>query len=244
MSNVVLGKDVSVLCVTEEGTIAIGCATNSTFEFSNELILKTDRNAGSFRKKRVRISDCRGQVSGLVTVASTSTRLSAMYFLQEAIRRTELSLIFLYTDEAGLERQLAGTFLVQAVSVTHDVSAFAEFDLSFEGTGGITMGAPDSPGEFTCPRVYSDWWETVEGETTITGPGTSGKSFEGHNMIEVDREGLQFDYTTGTPGDRSYASNGTDPTAETPGTFGDTITFRDGFNPGERVFVIWEVENG
>lgn len=244
MSNVVHGKDVAVLCVVDGTPIAIGCATNSAWQFENELIGKTDRNAGSFRKKRVRMSDVRGQVSGLMTLASTATRLSVVYFLQEAIRRSELDMIFSFTDEAGLERQIAGKFLVQAVALTHDVSSFGEFDLSLEGTGDITIGEPDSPAEFVCPRVFSDWWETEEGETSITGPGVSGKSFTGHNMIEVDREGTQFDYTDGTLGDRQYTSNGTAPTAETQGTFGTTISFRDGFNPGEKIFVIWEVENG
>lgn len=230
MPDIVPGKNVNVEALIDGIYVVIGCAVSCSFEFENELIGKTDVNAGLFRKKRVRISDCRGSVQGLTTIVNTSSRLSIFYFMQEAIRRAENTMRFVYEDEAGNTMYVSGLFLVRALTLNGDASGFGEFDLSLEGTGGITVGTVNPVPELICPEVTSDSWETVEGETSISGPGIAGRSFEGKDILEVDREGTQFDYNPGTPGNREFTYDGVN------------ITFNAGvpFNPGERVFVVWQ----
>lgn len=231
MSNVIYGKDVNVEALLDGDYIVIGCAVSCSFEFENELIGKTDVNAGLFRKKRVRISDCRGSVQGLTTLNSSPTRLTAFHFLQEAIRRSEQTMRFVFVDTDGDTRYVQALFLVQSLQLSGgSETPFSEFDLQLEGTGNISIGTVEPPGEIFCPELFSDYWETTEGENEISGVGVIGRSFADSQIIEVDREGTQYDYETGVPGNREFAYDGT------------TISFdpTNPFNPGERVFVVWK----
>jgi len=231
MSNEVFGTGVSVRADTGTGFVAIGCAFSINFQFENELIGKTDVNAGLFRKKRVRISDMRGGVQGVLTTGNTATRLSNFHFLQEAIRRSEISMQFVFEDVSGGIIVISGLFLVRTDDITSEVNAFAEFDLQLEGTGGITITEIDPNPPVECDQIYSDWWTTVAGESGISGSGHFGRSFAGHTVIEVDREGTEHDIVdTGVPGNRQAKYTGS-----------TTITFSPDvpFNDGETIFVTW-----
>lgn len=231
MPDVVHGKDVNVEALVDGNYIVIGCATSCSFEFENELIGKTDVNAGLNRKKRVRISDSRGSVQGLTTLNNTATRLTVFYFLQEAVRRGEIQMRFVFVDEALSTRYVSGLFLVRNTTLNGDTSAFSEFDLQLEGTGGITIGTVNPVPDQFCPELFSDTWDTTPGAISISGLGLGGLSFAGEDILEVDREGLQFDYTAGTPVGRQFTYDGINITfpADNP------------FNPDERVFVVWQV---
>lgn len=231
MNNEVFGTGVSVRAKVDGDYITIGCASSCGFSYENEIIGKTDVNAGLFRKKRVRISDCRGNVSGVITTSSSATRLSVVHFSQEAIRRSEVDMQFVFEDGDANVIVIQGLFLVQAVDLSSDVAAFAEFSLNLEGTGGIDVTEIQPPGDVVCEQIFSDWWTTTPGASGISGTGNAGLSFAGHDVIEVDREGLEHDIvTSGTPGNRQAKYTG-----------GSTITFdpTNTFNAGETVFVIW-----
>lgn len=228
MNEIVHGKDVNVEARVNGDYIAIGCAFSCSFEFENELIGKTDVNAGLSRKKRVRISDCRGSVQGVTTLNNSATRLTAFYFLQEAIRRTEQDLRFVFVDEVGNIRYIQCLFLVKSHQLTGESTGFSEFDLQLEGTGSPTIGTVDTSTENICPELFSDTWETVVDEFSISGLGQEGRSFADGDILEVDREGLQYDFTAGTPGNREFGYDGT------------TITFENAFIDGERVLVVWK----
>lgn len=229
MSNVVHGKNVSMEAMVDGEYIAIGCAVSCSFELENELIGKTDVNAGLNRKKRVRLGDSRGSVQGLTTINSSPNRLTPFHFLQEAIRRSEQDIRFVFQDEAGDTRYIQGLFLVRAMNFTGEISSFSEFDLSLEGTGDITIGTVELPPDLICPILESDTWETEEGETSISGLGRQNKSFAGNEILEVDREGLQYDYKPGSsPGNREFGYNGTE------------IFFEVPFYEGETVLVVWK----
>jgi hypothetical protein len=235
MANEVFGTGVSVRAKVSGEYITIGCADRCSFQLVNEIIGKTDVNAGLYRKKRVRLGDCNGSVDGIITTESSATRLSVFHFLQEAIRRSEIDMQFVFEDVSGGVKVVQGLFLVSTIGLSSDVNNWSDFNLLLEGTGGLSVTAIDPPGDVTCESIKSDWWTTTEGLSGIAGTGHAGLSFAGHDVIEVDREGLQYDIiTTGTPGNRQAKYTG-----------GSTITF-DPSNPflaGETIFVIW-VEDG
>lgn len=231
----VFGSGVSVRAMVDGEYITVGCASGCSFSFENELIGKTDVNAGLFRKKRVRISDCRGSVEGVIITASSATRLTIFQFLTEGVRRSEIDMQFIFEDLSGGVKVIAGTFLVQSVDLSAEFSAFAEFSLNLEGTGEITISDVAPPPDVVCEQIFSDWWTTTPGESGVSGTGHAGLSFAGHDIIEVDREGLQHDIiATGTPGNRQALYAG-----------GSTVTFdpANPFNSGETIFITW-VENG
>lgn len=235
MSREVFGTGVSVQAELNSEWITVGCATSCSFNFVNELIGKTDVNAGLFRKKRVRISDCSGNVEGVTITGSSATRLSIFHFMQEAVRRSEANMRYVFEDNEGNVVVITGLFLIEAIGLTGDVSAFSEFSLNLQGTGGISISEIAPPGEVVCDVIQSDWWVCTAGESGISGPGVEGRNFAGHTVLEVDRSGLQHDIVdTGIAGNRQAKYAG-----------GTTITFdpTNVFNDGETIFVIW-VESG
>ncbi len=231
MSTEVFGTGVSVRANVSGEYITIGCASSVSFNFVNELIGKTDVNAGLFRKRRVRISDCSGSIDGVILTGSIATKLSIFHFLQEAIRRSEIDMQFVFEDVSGGVKIIEGLFLIESNDLSSDVSAFAEFTLNLQGTGGISLSDVDPVPELTCESIFSDWWETTEGLSGISGLGHAGLSFAGKNVIEIGREGLEHDIvTSGVPGNRQAKYTG-----------GNTITIdpTNPFNAGETMYVIW-----
>jgi hypothetical protein len=227
MSDIIFGNN-AVLQVGISGTyFSIGCAVSCVFDFENELIPKTDVNAGLFRKKRVRMSDCSMSVQGLTTLVDDTT-YSPMYFLQEGVRRTEQDLRILFTDEGGISKQIQGSFLVRKIQLTGKADDFSEFDMEFDGTGAISLADPDDSGSDIPGNIQFDWWEGAGGETSITGPGHYGRSFSGESVKYVDIEGIGHELVSGTPGNREYANTGS------------VISFQIPLEPGGRVYVLWE----
>jgi hypothetical protein len=226
MSSIVTGQNMIMEGLIDADWFPLGCATNCAFQFSNELIGKTDVNAGLFRKYRVRLSDCTADIQGLASLV-TDTTISAFYFLQEAIRRTEVDLRFRFIDEVGNTQAITGKWLVSTVGLTADVSAFTEFDIAFQGTGGVTL-APvviDSPGEGAICEVQ----ETIQltlgaGSYSVSSGLLIGADRE---IIFVDREGTG---QTAAAGPRHYAFNSAT----------GTITFDVEGNPGgEGIEIGW-----
>lgn len=222
--SVILGKDVALQLKVDGDYATIGCAVSCTFEFTNELIGKTDVNAGLFRKKRVRMSDCRGSVQGVTLSDSTATRLSPFFVLQEGIRRSELDMRFVYTDQSGNDKVISGLFLVQTISLVADASAFTDFDISLEGTGGIDISDVNIPGDVVCDEMFRDTWRLAEGATSISGLGTvDGLSFAGKRIIGVYREGDEYDPAT-VVGNRNYVYDLTSISFLNPGNPADPDT--------------------
>lgn len=232
MSEIVTGRNMILEINVDDVYIAIGCAVSCSFSFQNEIIGKTDVNAGLFRKRRVRVSDCAASAQGLTTLVNDTT-ISIMHLLQEGVRRTEQDLRFRFTDDAGVSKQIQGLFLVETVEIAGEIVGFSEFDVSFVNTGGFTISTiEDESGDDLPEGLAWDWWEAAPGETSIAGPGHYGRSFEGvafEKILEVDREGTQYDLVNDTPEGREVYYDGTQL------LFDELLPFIE----GTRVFVIW-----
>lgn len=232
MSFVVIGEDAVLQASIDGEFITIGCVTNHSFRFLNEIIGKTTATSGLFRKKRVRISDMSASVQGLVLAESEPERLSVFHFLQEAVRRGNIDLRFIYEDQAGSVMTVSASFVISSIEIAADVVGFAEYDMQLEGDGDFEMSMVEPPGEVVCDEMFSDWWDVIAGTSSISGPGLHGRNFAGHNVLYVARSGMGVLnlVDTGTPG------NG-----EAKYTGGSSITFDPNvpFNEGERVAVIW-----
>jgi len=236
MSKEVLGTGVIFKVKVSGGYIEAGCATAVAFNFQNELIGKTDVNAsGGFRKRRIRMSDCSGSVSGIILTESSPLRLSIFHFLQEAVRRSELDCQFIFQDIDGGVKIIQGFFLVESTDLNGAQTGFGEFDLQLQGSGGISVSSVDDPGDIVCESVYSDWWTATTGQTGISGPGSEGRDFAGHRVVLISRSGTGHDIVdSGVPGNRQARYSG-----------GASVTFdpANPFNDGETIYVEW-VEDG
>lgn len=237
MSEVIHGQDVYLSARVGNDYYIIGCAISATFNFTNDLIGKTDVNAGLFKKYRARISDCKASVNGVIKHNSNDSILSSFYFLQEGIRRSEVDYRFEWYSASGYQ-QLNMTGIIESITKDADVNDFALFDMSMQGTGNITLAeiiGPPPTGNSEPTDVLSDWWETLEGQYSIpAGPSAiHGYNILGKEIIEVDREGTQYDLiTSGSPSGRQCKfDNGLEQLF-----FDSTLPF----NAGETVFIIFK----
>lgn len=202
---VIHGSNVNVLVDINDIWTYIGCATGCAFEFENEIILKTDRNAGLFRKKRARISDTRSSVSGVMTSGANTERASIFYFLQEGVRRRELNFQFLYIDDAGNDVSILQTAIVQAISLNADVSNFAEFDMQLEGTGNFEQSIIVPPsGTPTCEQEPTIYAELTADSATYSNALLIPAVGETITILHVSRSGATYYETSGTPGNLEF----------------------------------------
>lgn len=209
-SKTIHGRDVNVLVDVGGTDIYIGCATSSVFRFRNEIIGKTDVNAGLFRKKRVRISDMSASVSG-VSITEGGDKVGQFYFLQEGVRRTEQNLKFLFVDEDGVDTVLEMVGLVESIEINSDVSNFSEYDINFEGTGPFTISelAPPDSGEVSCETQDTIYTTLAEGAISIQNPLLIQASGQTITIISVSRSGAVFYETTAPAGNLEFNYNST-----------------------------------
>lgn len=227
------GKDILLSIKIDTTFYPVLCAIDMTFQCSQEVLLATSVDTGIWRRKRLRnLSEWSVSVSGLTKIDNIDGQVSFFYLLQQNIRGAEQIIQIMFTDYDLNTQVLEGMVLIPELSINGNVSSFSDVSITFEGTGEVTIQqAVSGVVSGVCEDLTSDTWLVTAGQTSISGVGQQGRSFAGKEILEVDREGLQHDYTSGTPGNRQYGYNGTlisfDPT--------------NPFNAGETIFVLWQV---
>lgn len=225
----IAGNDCVVSIMIDEVFYPIGCGVSCSFETENEIIATTTVGSGLWREKRVRRSDWRGTVSNVMISDNSADRYGVFYFLQEAIRRSVNTYEFSFTDLEGTEKTIVGDAIISLITINADQTSFAKWDLNIEGTGAIEFDVvTPAPPEGSCEIEDPLYLTLSEGATSVTDAllGTAGVV-----ILEVRREGLQFNETGGTPGNREFRF------------VSPNISFRDAGNPGgEGVFVLYKIE--
>lgn len=216
----------------EDEFFPILCAVEMTLECSQEVLLATTAGTGIWRQKRLRqLSEWFMDVSGLSKIDNTDGQISFFYLLQENIRGSEQIIQAMYEDDMGNTQVLTGTVLIPTLRFSANVGSFADASVRFEGAGAMEIEDIISDVESgVCEELESDTWIMAEGEDSVTGLGNEGRSFAGKEILDVARDGISHDYTSGTPGNREYAYNGV------------TISF-DPTNPAaadQTVYVEWK----
>lgn len=225
------GRDVLLSIMIDTEFYPVLCGVDMTFNCSQEVLLATSVDTGNFRKKRLRgLSDWNVSLSGLTKIDNTDGQVSFFYLLQQNIRGSEQMIQMMFTDADGNIQVLEGVVLIPNLSISGNVNSFADASVEFEGSGAFEITEPVSDVESgVCEDLASDTFILGEGETAINGVGENGLSFAGKEILEVDREGTQYDFKDGSPGNREYGYDGTDISFENAG---------NEFN--ERVFVLWK----
>jgi hypothetical protein len=199
-SKAVLGKDMICSIKIGENYFPVFCAKSCSFDFSNEIILRTGVNDGLFPKRRVRRSDWRGSASGVVVTNNTTDRYSPFYLLQEGIRRSVNTWQFEFTNADSETVTLEGEALIEGIPLSGDTGGFAQTSVNIVGSGGFLIDASVASDPPTDENVDSDFWECVAGETSISGLSYNNKSLVGKTILAVARTGAAHDpITTGSP---------------------------------------------
>ena len=208
------------------------CAKSCSFDFKNEIILRTGVNDGLFPKRRVRRSDWSGSAAGVLVTDNTANRYSPFYLLQDGVRRSERQWQFEFTNEDSETKTIEGTALIEGLPISGDVSGWVQASVNIVGTGAFTIDAsPSSGGDDE--NVDSDYWNTTSGQISISGNSVNGKSITGKTVLAVAREGTVYDpIFSGTATNRLARVNS--------GAGSVTFDANIPFNPGETVWVMWK----
>jgi predicted secreted protein len=225
------GNDILLSIKIDTEYYPVLCAVDMTFNCSQEIILATSVDTGNFRKKRLRgLSDWNVSVSGLTKIDNTDGQVSFFYLLQQNVRGSEQEIQIMFTDADGNIQVIEGVVLIPDLSINGNVSSFGDVSVGFEGSGEFTIQeAVSDVASDICEELISDTWIMAEGESSISGLSPNGKSFADKEILEVDVEGTQYDFTAGAPGNREYGYNGT------------SISFEIAAPEfGQKIFVLWK----
>ena len=231
-SKAVQGRNMIASIKVSGNWFPVFCAKSCSFDFTNEIILRTGVNDGLFPKRRVRRSDWSGSAAGVVVTDNTVDRYSPFYLLQDGVRRSEREWQFEFTNEDGEVKTISGFALIQNLPINGDVSGWAQASVSIVGTGAFVIDASPSSGGVD-ENVDSDYWETTAGTNSISGLSENGKSIVGKTVLAVAREGTVYDPI--------FSGTATNRQARVDSGVG-SVTFDSNipFNPGETVWVMWK----
>lgn len=230
-SKAVQGRNMIASIKVDGVWFPVFCAKSCSFEFNNEIILRTGVNDGLFQKRRVRRSDWSGSAAGVLVTDNTIDRYSPFYLLQDAVRRSEREWQFEFTNEDSETKTISGYALIENLPITGDVSGWVQASVNIVGTGAFTIDASPSPS--LLENVDSDYWNTTAGTNSISGNSVYGKSITGKTVLAVAREGTVYDpIFSGTATNRLARVN----------SGAGSVTFDSNipFNPGETVWVMWK----
>lgn len=208
------------------------CAKSCSFDLTNEIIERTGVNDGLFYKRRVRRTDWSGSASGVIVTDNTNDRYSPFYLLQEAVRRSEGSWEFAFTNEDNETKTIRGTALIEGINLTGDINSFGQATVNIVGTGGVVIDESGSTGGVD-ENVDSDYWTTTAGQYVISGNSVGSKSLVGKTVLAVGLRGNVYDpITSGTPTNLQAKFS----------SLAGSVTFDSSipFESGDTVWVMWK----
>jgi hypothetical protein len=173
MAEAVFGTGVVVEMLDDVEYYEVLCGLDCTFTRTPEIIETTNPTSGRSRAFMIRREEWDISVSGLTKIAN-DTSLTFFYMLQTSIRWLEKTIRVTFTDADGANVQISGTVLIGAESISGPATDFAQCSIEFKGIGPFTITGVLPPAELEY-ILYSDWWETINGDNYIAG-SSSGLS--------------------------------------------------------------------
>lgn len=229
MSNRVLGKNVLTYIDIDSVFYPVFCGKTAELRRSWETIETTNVNSGSARQYLPGMGDGTVSVTGVTQSNNSNGRAGIVYLMQKAEARELVSLRMVLTDDDGAVITMDFNTIITDTGLSREIGQYSQCDAAFKISGGITYGSIiPAPTEPVCEVQDPLYLTLAEDATSVSDSSLSGSGFTSE-ILEVRREGLQFDETTGTPGNAQFKKTG------------NTISFRDTGNPGgERIFILFK----
>lgn len=235
MANRVQGKNIIGSMNIDDTYYPIFCGKTLSFNLDQDELETTSVNSGVSREYIAGMANAVMNITGVTILDNTESRISIAFLQQQSIRQAVQEWQIQLTDDDGSIIYYLFEGIIRNTSFTKALPGYSQSDLTVRITGDInitTIAPPPPPGS---PEIiYSDWWTMDAGNTYIDGlSDVHGYGLQGVTILEVDREGANYDIiTSGTPGNRQATHNNTT----------GVISF-DPTNPsmGETVFVLFKV---
>lgn len=234
MANRVQSKNIEVSMNIDDIYYPIFCGKSMSFTLDQDEIETTSVNSGVSREYIAGISNALLTVGGVTISNNTGSRIAITYLQQQSVRQLTQNWQIKITDDDGgiLYYRFAG--IIRNTSFDKNIPGFSQSSVTIRVSGDIDITPVDPPPPPGSPEIiYSDWWTMPVGQTYIDGSSdVHGYTLEAKVVLEVDREGTNFDIiTSGSPGNRQAKHNNTT----------GVVSF-DTSNPsvGETVFVLFK----
>lgn len=210
MANQVLGKNVVVTMKIGAVFYPIFCGKAKDFPLEQDEIEVTHVNSGSAREYVPGMSNFLLNISGITVLDNTENRVSILYLMQQAIRRSINTYRLLFTDQDGDTAYILFDAFIRNAIPSGDVTQWSQSSVTLRVTGeiefGTTVPPPVTP---TCeqePTIYTDLPDGVlyvQDALLIPGVG------ETITILHVSRSGTTYYESAGTPGNLEFQYNST-----------------------------------
>lgn len=205
MGNLVKSRNTIVSMQVDGDWFPIFCAKSAIYNYPQEPIEVTNVNSGASREYVPGMNSGTLNCTGITSLNNDGGKISINYLLQQAIRRTIWPLRMLETDDDG---NILITFLrgfVIDTNKSRDVASYSQSSVTFQLTGTPTFSEViPSPVEPVCEIADPIYEVLAEGQAVIHSDLLVGS---GITILWVTREGLGFDETSGSPGNRTFNYN-------------------------------------
>lgn len=238
MPEVIYGSDVVLEKLVDEVYYPVLCGTDCSLVRTPEIIEKTTAASGLWKDFAIRIEEFDVSVSGLTKIDNDDT-LTFFYMLQSSVRRALGQYRMTFTDSDGNSKEITFAALIGQMSISGPASDFSQCSIAFKGSGEFIIQdvTPPDEGEF---QILSDSWDTVNGQSYISGASTGDSTGTAYTLtaddvaLEVTMEGVQYELVTGTPtaGQRECRFNTSNLRVEFPS---DVV-----FDGSQRVMVLFK----
>lgn len=203
--NQVTGKNVIVEMLISSIYYPIFCGKAADLPLEQDEIEVTHVNSGSEREYVPGMSNFLLNISGVTVLDNTENRVSILYFMQLAIRRSINTYRMRFTDQDGDTAAITFSAFVRNSTVSRDVTQWSQSSVTMRITGPLTFSSViPPPGTPTCeqePTIYKDLAESslfVQDNLLIPGVG------ETITILHVSRSGTTYYETSGTPGNLEF----------------------------------------
>lgn len=231
------GKDV-ILTAFNEGVgnyLDFACTKGVQVTVNTPVAPTTTADSGFWETfKPTGLSNWSISFTGIIFVLDLVTNRNFIFdLLTEQVMLNGLQIRVVFTDRnGGGAKSLTGFVYVPSTVLGGDAGQLAHWLSEMQGSGPLQINAEGAT-PFTPGEVFSDWWQTIPGEYTISGlSAIHGYSLVGKTVLEVKKEGLEHDLVTGAPSGRQARFTQVSGVVD----FDTSIVF----NPNETVFVIFK----
>lgn len=208
MGNHVQGKNIGGYLKVGSEYYPLFCGKTLNFGIQQEELETTNIASGSYKDFEAGMSSAMMEVGGVTILDNSDGRIAASYLMQQGVRRVKQDWKITKTDNDG--GILIYTFkgIILSTGFDKSIPGYSQSFVSVRVCGAIESDIIPPP--LTDFDVFSDYWQTVNGQNYIDGDsaGESNASpvaytpfeLDDDDMIlEVDMEGTQYDVVSGTP---------------------------------------------
>lgn len=233
MSNKVQGKNVVASVKVDGVFFPIFCAKTANLVSVQEEVEYTDVNAGADRKFMPGMSSSTMDVTGVTTLDNTGSRVSIVYLMQAAQRRTTFEMRWLMTDDDGNNISIEFEAFSTTLSIDRALAgAYSQSAASFRISGGWTFSSiVSSPVEPVCEIMDPLYLTLAEGDVSVA---DSLLEVDDVVILGVARETDVYTEVPSSPGNQEFSFNG--------GAGSITFSALNPGNPGgENVWVLYKI---